>query len=146
MNEKGMVPKDKGWGMSNLGYGEKTHVLPPLFVTFLVLPNLSNLFNVLTLLVGGSYCMRKRGHGKTWVKRKAIPLSSPRLHSPHGRWFSHPIAHPHAQVFSHAELWSVLPHAEGKFAHSCVPRWSVHPPDGLLIRAHRGGRFPPRAG
>ena len=29
LNEKGMVPKDKGWGMSNLGYGGKTHVLLP---------------------------------------------------------------------------------------------------------------------
>ena len=40
-----------------------------LFATFLVLPNLSNLFNVLTLLVGGIYCMRKRGHGKTWERK-----------------------------------------------------------------------------
>ena len=28
LNEKGMVPKDKGWGMSNLGYEGKIHVLP----------------------------------------------------------------------------------------------------------------------
>jgi len=30
LNEKGMVPKDKGWGMSNLGYGEK-----PMFIALL---------------------------------------------------------------------------------------------------------------
>ena len=41
-----MVPKDKGWGMSNLGYGGKTHVLSPLlFVTLFVSSNLVNLFN-----------------------------------------------------------------------------------------------------
>ena len=46
-----MVPKDKGWGMSNLGYGGKTHVLLPcclpplLFVTLFVSSNLVNLFN-----------------------------------------------------------------------------------------------------
>ena len=46
-----MVPKDKGWGMSNLVYGGKTHVLLPCcFTTFVVChlfvsPNLVNLFN-----------------------------------------------------------------------------------------------------
>ena len=40
-----MVPKDKGWGMSNLGYGKN-----PCFVTLLIChlfvsPNLVNLFN-----------------------------------------------------------------------------------------------------
>ena len=45
MNEKVMVAKDKGWGMSNLGYGGKTHVFPPSLVS-------SNLFNVMILLVG----------------------------------------------------------------------------------------------
>ena len=46
LNKKGMVPKDKGWGMTNLGYGEKTHVSPPLLICHLfVSPNLVNLFN-----------------------------------------------------------------------------------------------------
>ena len=41
LNEKGMVPKDKGWGCQTLVYGGKTHVFPP----FLVSSNLVNLFN-----------------------------------------------------------------------------------------------------
>ena len=41
-----MVPKDKGWGMSNLGYGEK-----PMFCHLVDFPSsLVNLFNV---YVGG---------------------------------------------------------------------------------------------
>ena len=38
--------------------------------------SLVNLFNVLILLVGGSYCMRERGHGKTWVWQAAVSLDS----------------------------------------------------------------------
>ena len=30
-----MIPKDKGWGMSNLGYGGKTHALPPYLICHL---------------------------------------------------------------------------------------------------------------
>ena len=41
---------------------------------------------------------------KTWVKRQAIPPSSPRLHSPQGRWFLRPVAYSHG--------WFVAPHAE----------------------------------
>ena len=54
LNEKGMIPKDKGWGMSNLGLWGKNPCFTTfvLFATFLVLPNLSNLFNVLFCLLG----------------------------------------------------------------------------------------------
>ena len=76
--------------------------LPP----FLVLPNLSNLFIVLTLLVGGSYCMGERGHGKTWVWQAAVSLgqyscsvgnlrfSHTGLHSSHGRLLSRLVSSP----------------------------------------------------
>ena len=103
-----MVPKDKSWGMSNLGLWGKNPCFSTfvLFATFLVLPNLSNLFNVLTLLVGGSYCMGERGHGKTWVWQAAVsfgqyacPAENSRfphagLHSPHGRFLSRLVSSP----------------------------------------------------
>ena len=41
-----MVPKDKGWGMSNLGYGRKTHVFYHLVICHpFSSSNLVNLFN-----------------------------------------------------------------------------------------------------
>ena len=41
-----MVPKDKGWGMSNLGLWGKNPCLSPLLICHLfVSPNLVNLFN-----------------------------------------------------------------------------------------------------
>ena len=80
-----------------------------LFATFLVLPNLSNLFNVLTLLVGGSYCMRKRGHGKTWVWQAAVSLDS--THAQQRTLVSLMLVFILPMVgCSHA--WLVLPHAQ----------------------------------
>ena len=60
-----MVPKDKGWGMSNLGYGGKTHVFPPCaFATF---PCLIQPLQCLCFVSWGSYCMRKCEHGEASV-------------------------------------------------------------------------------
>ena len=59
---------------------------------------------------------------------------------------------PWAVLHSHHDFWSVGSPSRTGFSHG----WSVHPhaevdglfipPDGLLIRVHRGGRFPSRAG
>ena len=38
-----------------------------------------------------------------------------------------PCCSPSCTCFSHAKLWSILPHAEGNFAHQCMPRRSVRP-------------------
>ena len=56
---------------------------------------------------------------KTWVKRQAIPPSSPRLHSPHGL--------------------SLLTLLASLFF---LTQRSVHPPYGLLIHAQRVRLFP----
>ena len=40
-----MVPKDKGWGMSNLGYGKNPCFITLLICHLFVSPNLVNLFN-----------------------------------------------------------------------------------------------------
>ena len=127
-----MVPKDKGWGMSNLGLWGKnpcfsTFVCLPLF---LVSPNLVNLFNVLTLLVGGSYCMRKRGHGKTWVWQAVVSLDS--THAQQRTLVSLTLVFILPMVgCSHA--WLVLPHAQARIVRFVPPHtlvaalpWLVH--------------------
>ena len=83
-----MVPKDKGWGMSNLGsWGKKTHVLPPCFV---FPSSLINLFIVLGSSWGvmaaggwGSYGLWEWG-GKTVSPFPTCPLCPwlPSLFSP----------------------------------------------------------------
>ena len=134
-----MIPKDKGWGMSNLGLWGKN---PCVATLFCLPPSLvsSNLFNVLTLLAEGSYCMRRRGHGKTWVLAGCCQSGQyaclvENIHFSHAGLHSFPwsvsltlpwpihshveamvggsscsVAHPHAQeVHSHVEKFR-LPH------------------------------------
>ena len=65
LNEKGMVPKDKGWEMSNLGLWGKNPCVSTLFVfpPFLFHQPLQRL----DFVSWDSYCMRKRGHGEASI-------------------------------------------------------------------------------
>ena len=51
LNEKGMVPKDKGWGMSNLNLWGKNPCVATLLIFHRPLLTSSNLFNVLFWVV-----------------------------------------------------------------------------------------------
>ena len=90
--------------------------------------SLVNLFNVLILLVGGSYCMRKRGHGEASILAGCCQF----------RWYACLAENHH---FSHA--WSPLfppllffltrarspppsPPSSWSGSCSCAESWSVH--------------------
>ena len=86
-----MVPKDKGWGMSNLGYGGKTHVLLPLlFVTLLVSPNLVILFNDLlggwAVMAAGGWAVIAFGSGVA-----GLSVLCPHPHSTHAPMLALPV-------------------------------------------------------
>ena len=78
----------------------------------------------------GSYCMRKRGHGKTWVWQAAVSLDS--THAQQRTLVSLTLVFILPMVgCSHA--WLVLLHAQAGIVHFVPPRtlvaalpWFVH--------------------
>ena len=121
LNEKGMVPKDKGWGgCQTMVMGEK----PMCFhlVVICHLPCLTQPLQCLDFVSWGSYCMRKRGHGEASVLEGWCQY----------RWYACPAKNHH---FSHA--WSPLSHSHHRaflllvYSHS-RREGSVLPLDGLF--------------
>ena len=125
-----MIPKDKGWGMSNLGLWGKTHVLPPCFDLPSSLVS-SNLFIVLLWMVEVVIA-------EWWWLWQDCP--------------SLPMRPLHQQPFLFNVAWG------RRNGYSSLPRfqpsrwWSVRPPNCLLILTQdlvcgcltqRGFRLPP---
>ena len=116
-----MVPKDKGWGMSNLGLWGKNPCVATLFVfpPSLVSPNR---FDVLMEVVGAVIVL-----GVVWQDCQSfahMPTPPMTFHSLH----STTTTHPHGFLF--------IPH-RGLFSRTRIGRSIFVPPVGLLTLTQR---------
>ena len=108
-------------------YGGKTHVLPPCFVSP---SSLVNLFNVLIFVSWGQllheemWAWENVGFGgllSVWTVR--MPSGEPSFLSHWSSFSPGGLVSLTSSLFSpHAELWSVIPHAEGMSVHPRVHR------------------------